>query len=132
MTDDFPQRWHAEEFFNAHQDLGWDRAGTHNLNIRYGHMTMALLAQATLAQLRQRLGQPAAGWDAAHLAKSIFQGLEGDVRVSGKTILVTYYNAPNVDRLRPIYEHLPAKLEQDQIAACIPWLYGFKLDFRFC
>jgi Transposase DDE domain len=131
LTEDFPQRWHAEEFFNAHQDLGWDRAGTHNLHIRYGHMTMALLAQATVAQLRQRLGEPAADWDAAHLAQSIFQGLEGDIRVSGKTILVTYYNAPNAARLRELYEHLPAKLEQEQLRPGIPWLYDFKLDFRF-
>jgi hypothetical protein len=131
LTADFPQRWHAEEFFNAHQDLGWDRAGTPNLNIRYGHMTMALLAQASVAQLRHRLGEPAAAWNAAHLAKSIFQGLEGDVRVSGKTILVTYYNALHADRLRELYEHLPAKLEQEQIDPRIPWLYDFKLDFRF-
>ena len=131
LTDDFPQRWHAEEFFNAHQDLGWDRAGTPNLNIRYGHMTMALLAQATVAQLRQRLGEPAADWDAAHLAKAIFQGLEGDIRVRDKTILVTYYNAPNTQRLRELYEHVPAKLEQEHIEARIPWLYDFKLDFRF-
>ena len=38
-----------EEFFNAHQALGWDRAGTCNLNIRYGQMTMALVAQAATA-----------------------------------------------------------------------------------
>jgi hypothetical protein len=131
LTKDFPQRWHAEEFFNAHQDLGWDRAGTPNLNIRYGHMTLALLAQAAVAQLRQRLGEPAAAWDAAHLAQALFQGLEGDVRVSGKTIVVTYYNAPQAARLRDLYEHLPAKLEQEQLGAPIPWLYDFKLDFRF-
>lgn len=131
MTEDFPKRWHAEEFFKAHQALGWDRAGTPNLHIRYGHMTMALLAQASVAQLRQRLGEPAADWNAAHLAQSLFQGLEGDVQVRDKTILVTYYNAPNTQRLRELYEHLPAKLEQEQIEARIPWLYDFKLDFRF-
>ena len=43
LTLDYPKRWHVEEFFNAHQALGWDRAGTTNLNIRYGQMTMALL-----------------------------------------------------------------------------------------
>jgi hypothetical protein len=131
LTKDFPQRWHAEEFFNTHQALGWNRAGTQNLNIRYGHMTMALLAQAALFQLRQRLGQPASTWDAAHLAKAIFQQLEGDVRINDNTIVVTYYNAPNAQRLRELYEHLPAKLAQDQIDARIPWLYDFKLDFRF-
>jgi hypothetical protein len=30
--------------------------------------------------LRTRLAPPAAGWDAAHLAKDYFAGLEGDVR----------------------------------------------------
>ena len=131
LTRDFPQRWHAEEFFNAHQALGWNRAGTLNLNIRYAHMTLALLAQTVVSQLRQRLGEPAAGWDAAHLAQALFQGLEGDVRVSGQTILVTCYNAPHADRLRDRYEHLPTQLERENLDPRIPWLYNFKLDFRF-
>jgi hypothetical protein len=38
----------VEEFFNAHQKLGWKKAGTLNLNIRYGQMTMALIAQAAI------------------------------------------------------------------------------------
>jgi hypothetical protein len=131
LTKDFPQRWHAEEFFNAHQALGWNRAGTQNLNIRYGHMTLALVAQAVTAQLRQRLGEPAADWDASHLAQAIFQGIEGDLRVSGETILVTCYNAPHADHLRDLYEDLPAKLEDEHLDPRIPWLYNFKLDFRF-
>jgi hypothetical protein len=57
LTDDYPKRWHVEEFFNCEQALGWERAGTQNLHIRYGHMTMALLAQAVLRRLRLRLGQ---------------------------------------------------------------------------
>jgi hypothetical protein len=131
LTKDFPQRWHAEEFFNAHQALGWDRAGTQNLNIRYGHMTLALLAQAVISQLRHRLGEPAAHWDASHLAQALFQGIEGDLRVRGETILVTCYNAPQADRLRDLYEDLPAKLEDEHLDPRIPWLYNFKLDFRF-
>ncbi len=47
-----------EEFFNANQALGWQRAGTMNLNIRYGQMTMALIAQTVIHQLRTRLGEP--------------------------------------------------------------------------
>lgn len=94
-------------------------------------MTMALLAQAVVAQLRQRLGEPYSGWDSPHLAKDIFQGLEGDVRVSEKTILVTYYNAPDAERLRSLYEHLPEKLSGDGVDPRLPWLYDFKLDFRF-
>ena len=35
LTWEFPKRWHVEEFFNANQALGWDRAGTCNLHIRY-------------------------------------------------------------------------------------------------
>jgi len=131
LTDAFPKRWHVEEFFNANQALGWDRAGTQNLNIRYGQMSLALLAQATTQQLRQRLGEPFSDWDAAHLARAIFQGLDGDVRVTEDTIVVTYYNAPNADRLRQHYEGLPNKLHAQQIDPRIPWLCDFKLDFRF-
>jgi hypothetical protein len=131
LTSDYPKRWHVEEFFNTHQALGWNRAGTMNLNIRYGQMTMALVAQAVLHRLRRRLGEPYAKWDAGHLAKSLLAGLEGDVRVSGKTIVVTYYNAPNVERLREHYEQLPKRLSAEHIDPHIPWLYGYKLDFRF-
>jgi hypothetical protein len=132
LTGDFPKRWHVEEFFNANQALGWDRAGTCNLNIRYGHMTMALIAQAALHQMRQRLAPPTQIWDAKHLAKAYFTGLEGDVRVvDGQTILATYYNAPDVDILRKHYEDLPAKLKAEGIDPRIPWLYGFQLDFCF-
>lgn len=131
LTLDDPKRWHVEEFFNAHQALGWKRAGTMNLNIRYGQMTMALIAQALLHRLRRLLGEPYCEWDAGHLAKSLLAGLEGDVRVSGNTIVVTYYNAPNVERLREHYEHLPERLSAEHIDPHIPWLYGFELDFRF-
>ena len=131
LTMDYPKRWHVEEFFNAHQALGWKRAGTMNLNIRYGQMTMALLAQAALAQLRRRLGEPFSAWDASHLAKSLLGGLEGDLRVREDTIVVTYYNAPNVERLRKHYEGLPKRMENEHIDPRIPWLYDYKLDFRF-
>lgn len=131
LTLDYPKRWRIEEFFNAHQALGWKRAGTMNLNVRYGQMTMALLAQAALHQLRRRLGKPFSAWDAGHLAKSLLGGLEGDVRVQGDAIVVTYYNAPNVERLRDQYEGLSDRLQGENINPQIPWLYGFKLDFRF-
>ena len=131
LTEQFPKRWHIEEFFNANQALGWKRGGTLNLNIRYGQMTLALLAQAAIHQLRTRLGEPINHWDADHLAKHLFHGLDGDVRVHQDTIIVTYYNAPNADRLRMHYEDLPQKLAKQHIAPEIPWLYGFKLDFRF-
>lgn len=131
LTLDFPKRWHVEEFFNAHQALGWQRAGTLNLNVRYGQMSMALLAQALLHQLRQRLGEPYSSWNAPHLARSLFNGLDGDVRVQHDTILVTFYNAPNPHLLKLHYQGLPQKLENENIDPHIPWLYNFKLDFCF-
>lgn len=131
MTLEYPKRWHVEEFFNANQALGWARAGTLNLNIRYGQMTMALIAQAVLNRLRHRLGEPYDQWDANHLARSILAGLEGDIRVHDDTILVTYYNAPNAAQLREHYEGLPHRLAAERVDPHIPWLYGYKLDFRF-
>lgn len=127
----YPKRWHCEEFFNANQALGWHRAGTLNLNIRYGHMTMALIAQASIHMLRQQLGQPVSNWDAKHLARDFFHGLEGDVRVHQDTIIVTYYNAPNAMLLRKHYTDLPAKLQREGVNPRVPWLYDYKLDFRF-
>lgn len=131
LTVDFPQRWNIEEYFNAYQPMGWNRAGTMNLNVRYGQMTMALIANAILRQLRQRLGSPVAEWDAEHFAKDLLLALDGDVRVSHDTIIVTYYNAPNAALLQQHYEDLPTKLQAENVAPEIPWLYGFKLDFRF-
>jgi hypothetical protein len=131
LIEDYPKRWHLEEFFNANQALGWKRAGTLNLNIRYGHMSMALIAQAALHQFRNRLGEPYLHWDAAHLARDLFCGLDGDIRVQEDTIHVTFYNAPNAPLLAQHYEHLPQKLIQDNIDPHIPWLYNFKLDFHF-
>ena len=131
LTLAYPQRWHVEEFFNAHQALGWNRAGTMNLNIRYGHMSMALVAQAAISQFRQRVGKPWSEWDAKHLADAVFRGIDGDLRVSGDTIIVTLYNVPAADKLRCSYEGLPNKLKAEQIDPRIPWLYGYKLDFRF-
>lgn len=131
LTTDFPQRWHVEEFFKFNQALGWQRSGTLNLNIRYAQMTLALVAQALLHQFRQRLGSPYQSWDAAHLASAIFGALEGDVRVHEDTILVTYYNAPNAPLLQQHYQDLPAKLQAQNLDPRVPWLYNFKLDFRF-
>jgi hypothetical protein len=102
-----------------------------NLNVRYGQMTMALIAQAALHRTRRLLGEPYSGWDADHFAKSLLAGLEGDIRVRDDTIVVTYYNAPIVGQLWQHYEGLPERLESEHVDPHIPWLYGFKLDFRF-
>jgi len=109
--------------------LGWKRAGTLNLNIRYGRMTLALLAQASLHGLRRRLGHPFQTWSAKHFAERFLAGLDGDLRVYDDTILVTFYNAPHA--LRQHYEQLPKILERQGVDPHIPWLYNFKLDFRF-
>jgi hypothetical protein len=131
LAINYPKRWHVEEFFNAYQGLGWKRAGTMNLNIRFGQMSMALIAQAACDQLRKRLGIPFAAWDASHFASAIFRGVDGDIRVSDNTIIVTLYNAPNPDLLKKHYENLPHILERENVDPRIPWLYNFKLDFRF-
>ena len=128
---DFPKRWHIEEFFHDHQALGWQRAGTLNLHIRYGQMSFALFAQAALDQLRQRLGQPFCQWDASHFAKQCLAAWDGDIRVHRDTIVVTYYNAPEAERLRSHFERLPDRLQAEGVDPRIPWLYNFKLDFRF-
>ena len=131
VTAEFPKRWHIEEFFNANQALGWQRAGTQNLHIRYGQMTMALLAQAAISQLRQRLDGPIRQWNARHLAKELFAGLDGEIRVHQDTIVVTYNNAPDARRLRETFEGMPKRLDQEGVDPGIPWLYNLKLDFRF-
>ena len=131
LTSGYPQRWHIEEFFNAHQAPGWQRAGTQNLNIRYGQMTMALFAQAALDPLRRRLPPIWASWDARQFARKVLGCLQGDIRVHSDTIVVTYYGAPEACRLRQPFEHMPERLETESIDPRIPWLCDFKLDFRF-
>jgi hypothetical protein len=131
LTSDFPDRWHIEEFFRFDQDLGWKRAGTLNLHIRLAQMSLALVAQAVIHQLRLRLGAPFQQWDSPHFARDFFAGLEGDLRVEGETIVVTYYNAPAAADWKRHFENLPKQLEQERVDPRIPWLYDFKLDFRF-
>ena len=94
-------------------------------------MSLSLIAQAVTHQLRQRLAPPASAWTSRSLADHMLSGLEGDIRVADDTIIVTYYNASQADHLQNIYADLPAKLAAEKIDPRIPWLYGFKLDFRF-
>ena len=131
VIQDFPKRWRIEEFFNAHQALGWKVAGTLNLNIRYGKMTMALLAQAALHRLRSNLDEQYRNWEAQHFADRFMLGLDGDIRVAEDVVTVTYYNAPDTPMLKRALENTPKKLEAEGIDPRVPWLYGFKLDFRF-
>jgi hypothetical protein len=115
LSHDYPKRWHVEEFFHDHQDLGWKRAGTLNMHIRYGQMTLALIAQAALSQLRQRLPPPWQKLTAAEFAKKFLRGLDGDIRVRGDTIQVTYYNAPQAPSWRHHFENLPGILEHEKM-----------------
>ena len=131
LTTAFPDGWHIEEFYRFDQSLGWKRAGTLNLHIRLGQMTLALLAQAVIQQLRQRLGAPFHQWDSVHLAQGLFSRLEGDMRVDRDTLLVTYYNAPRANEWKAHFENLPQRLQKEGVDPRVPWLYNFKLDFRF-
>ena len=69
--------------------------------------------------------------NAKHLADSIFRGIDGDLRVKNDTIIITLYNVPEELNLRKHYENLPGKLEKEGVDPRVPWLYNFKLDFRF-
>lgn len=131
LSKQYPKRWNAEVFYRHYQDLGWHKAGTMNQNIRFGQMTLALIAQAASYMLRARLPDQVNEWNAKHLAKEFFRSLEGDIRVKRDTILVTYYNAPDAKHLAKHYCALPDKLEKENIDPRIPWLCNFKLDFAF-
>ncbi len=131
LSEHYPDRWHIEEFFKLHQDLGWKVASTRNLHIRFAKMSLALAAQAACAMFRERVGSPYESWDAPHLANHLFRALDGDIRVDHNCIVVTFYNADNKMRLQKHYENLPAKLRKEGINPSIPWLCGFELDFRF-
>ena len=131
LTLEYPERWHAEEFFNTNQDLGWKKGGTMNLNVRYAQMTAALVAQAASSQLRKRLSEETRNWNAQHFAEAVLRGLDGDVRVRDDTILVTYYNAQPLAENIEQFRNMPAQLEAEGVDPRVPWLYGLKLDFRF-
>ena len=129
MTLIFPLRWNIEEFFNIEAALGWNRAATLNLNIRFARITFALIAQALIYQFKQKLSAPIQNWNATSIADKLFKGIDGDIRVRDHTIFVTFYNAP--EYLKPYYEHLPQKLRKEGIDPRIPWLYDYQVDFRF-
>jgi hypothetical protein len=127
----YPERWSIEEFFNFDGAMGFDRASTFNLNIRYGKMSLALLAQAATYEFRKKLPQPYKNWNSTHLADALFSKIDGDIRVKNDTIIVTCYNAPNELNLQQNYQGLPEKLVNEGINPKVPWLFDFKLDFRF-
>jgi len=131
LTEIYQERWSIEDFFNFDGAMGFDRASTFNLNIRYGKMSLALLAQAATYELRKKLPKPYNRWNANHLADAVFSKMDGDIRVLNDTIIVTCYNAPKELNLKQNYQGLPSKLMAQGINPKIPWLYDFKLDFSF-
>ena len=131
LSDMYRERWSIEDFFNFDGAMGFNRASTFNLNIRYGKMSLALLAQAATYELRKKLPKPYNRWNSTHLADALFKKLDGDIRVKDNTIIVTCYNAPKELNLQNNYKDLPAKLIAEGINPKVPWLYDYKLDFRF-
>jgi len=131
LTEMYQERWSIEDFFNFDGAMGFDRASTFNLNIRYGKMSLALLAQAATHELRKKLPKPYSRWNSTHLADAVFSKMDGDIRVLDDTIIVTCYNAPKELNLQNNYQGLPAKLISEGISPKLPWLYDYKLDFRF-
>jgi hypothetical protein len=130
ISEMYRERWSIEDFFNFDGAMGFDRASTFNLNIRYGKMSLALLAQAATYQFRQKLPKPYNRWNSTHLADSVFTKIDGDIRTKDDTIIVTCYNAPKELNLHKHYQNLPAKLTSEGINPEVPWLYNYKLDFR--
>lgn len=131
LCDCYKERWSIEEFFNFDGSMGFDRASTLNLNVRYGKMSLALIAQAATYEFRKKLPKPYRSWNAIHLAQAVFTKIDGDIRVKGDTIIVTCYNTPKELNLENYYQDLPTKLRSEGINPQIPWLYNYKLNFRF-
>jgi hypothetical protein len=131
LSELYLERWSIEDFFNFDGAMGFDRASTFNLNIRYGKMSLALLAQTVTYEFRQKLPKPYNRWNSTHLADSVFTKIDGDIRTKDDTIIVTCYNAPKELNLHKHCQNLPAKLTSEGINPKVPWLYDFKLDFRF-
>lgn len=130
LCRDYPKRWSVEEFFHFENQMGLTKAGTLNLNIRYGKLALAMIAQAGTYQLRQNLSSAYRSWNAEHLAREILGWSDGDIRVKDDTIVVTFYGSHNhIDPSR--YENLPGILQAEGLDPRIPWLYNFKVDFRF-
>lgn len=131
LSEVYPNRWSIEEFFNFEGAMGWNRASTFNLNIRYGRGTLALLAQAATYRLRKNLPGRFKNWSAQTLAGKVLSNMEGDLRVAGDSIIVTFYRDHQPLGLAEHYSHISTQLESEGINPKIPWLMDYKLKFRF-
>jgi len=130
LCENYDERWSVEEFFRFENDMGLNRASTMNLNIRYANLSMAMLAQAATYELRKNLTSDYRKWNARHLANEVLAWNDGDVKVKDDTIIVTFYGSSDYLK-KDEFINLPAKLIQNNIDPHIPWLYNYKLDFRF-
>ena len=131
ITSTFPKRWTIEEFFNFNGDMGWNRASTLNLNIRYARQSMALIAQAATHGLKGQLPGEYESWTADHLASQVLTNMEGDVRVKDDKIIITYYRDHEALNLKSKYGNISERLVSEGVDPRIPWLYDYKLDFQF-
>ena len=57
--------------------------------------------------------------------------MEGDIRVKDDTIIVTYYRDHEDLNLKSNFENMPRRLQSEGVDPRIPWLFDYKLDFRF-
>lgn len=130
LCDNYDKRWSVEEFFRYENDMGLNRASTQNLNIRYANLALAMLAQAATYQLRQNLNDNYKKWDARHLANEVLAWNDGDIKVKNDTIIVTFYGSSKYLK-KEQYINMPEILAKQGISPKIPWLYDFKLNFRF-
>lgn len=131
LTKTYDKRWSIEEFFNFESGMGWNRASTFNLNVRYGKQSLALLAQAATHQLKSKLPKPYSQWTAASLAEKVLTNMEGDIRIKDDKIIVTYYKDHEKLGLKNIYHNVNQQLENNGVSPKIPWLFDYKLEFRF-
>jgi len=130
ICNNYDKRWSVEEFFRFENNMGLNRASTLNLNVRYGKLALAMIAQAATYQLRKKLKEDYRKWDASHLSNEVLAWADGDIRVKSDTILITFYGKPT--HLNPQdYINLPSRLIAEDINPKIPWLYDYKIDFKF-
>lgn len=131
ISDSYPERWTIENFFNFEGSHGWDRASTHNLNIKYGKQTIALIAQAATHQLKKKLPGEYNKWTAKTLAEKVLTNIDGDIRVAHDKIIVTFYGDHKKLNLKQNYSEISKQLTQEGINPKIPWLLDYELEFRF-
>jgi hypothetical protein len=131
LTTCYPQRWTIEEFFNFEGKLGWHRASTMNLNIRYAKQSLALIAQSLIYEFRKLLPEPYKHWTAQTIASEIFTRFDGDIKVTADKIIATFYGVPENLNLKMHYQNIAQKLAHQKIDPRVPWLYDYKIDFRF-